>query len=112
MNPSKAEGVRKNSTLDRLNKWMDKLGIQNYSFMNTIDKCDKVSHADIDHIKLREVSNGYSKVVALGGFASESLHKARINHFKMPHPSPRNRLLNDKNYEKDMIIKMKHYLGE
>ena len=113
MNPSGVDGVKKNSTLDRLNKWMDKLGIQHYSFMNTIEKAaDKVYHGDVDPIRLRFASSGYTKVVALGGFASESLVKARINHFKMPHPSPRNRLLNDKKYEKDMIKQMKHYLGE
>lgn len=112
MNPSSVEGVKKNSTLHRLNNWMDNIGITHYSFMNVIEKAaDKVYHGDVDPSRLRCASLGYNKVIALGGFASESLDKARINHFKMPHPSPRNRLLNDKKYEKDMVKQMKHYLG-
>lgn len=34
--------------------------------------------------------------IALGSAASEELDKLNISHFKLPHPSPKNRKLNDK----------------
>ena len=115
MNPSNIlenKKVRKNSTLDRLNKWMDRWNISNYSFINTTEKrFDAISQHDVDPNRLIEAAYGYEKVIALGGFASDSLTKAQINHFKMPHPSPRNRLLNDSNYEWEQIEKCAKYLG-
>ena len=115
MNPSNIlenKKVRKNSTLDRLNKWMDRWDISNYSFINTTEKrFDTISQHDVDPNRLKEAAYGYEKVIALGGFASDSLKKAQINHFKMPHPSPRNRLLNDSNYEWEQIEKCAKYLG-
>lgn len=115
MNPSNIlenKKVRKNSTFDRLNKWMDRLCISNYSFINTTEKrFDTISSHDVDPNRLKEAAIGYKKVIALGGFASDSLKKAQIKHFKMPHPSPRNRLLNDRNYEMEQIKKCAKYLG-
>lgn len=115
MNPSntpESKKVRKNSTFDRLNKWMDRWQISNYSFINTTEKrFDTISWADVDPIRLREAAMQYDKVIALGGFASDSLEKAQIKHFKMPHPSPRNRLLNDSNYEWEQIYNCGKYLG-
>lgn len=115
MNPSntpESKKVRKNSTFDRLNKWMDRWQISNYSFINTTEKrFDTISWADVDPIRLREAALCYDKVIALGGFASDALEKAQIKHFKMPHPSPRNRLLNDSNYEWEQIYNCGKYLG-
>jgi hypothetical protein len=44
-------------------------------------------------------SEGYDKVVALGNFPSRALDMISISHFKLPHPSGLNRLLNNKQYE-------------
>ena len=38
MNPSPGRIQGKNSTLNRVNRWMDECGIVNYSFMNLFDK--------------------------------------------------------------------------
>jgi hypothetical protein len=115
MNPSNIlenKKVRKNSTFDRLNKWMDRWQISNYSFINTTEKrFDSISHFDVEPRRLMEAAWTYSKVIALGNFASESLERAGIRHFKMPHPSPRNRSLNDINYEWEQIKKCGKYLG-
>lgn len=116
MNPSNVlenVKVRKNSTLARLNKWMDRWEISNYSFINTTEKrFDSISQNDVDPERLKEAAYRYNKVIALGGFASDSLKKAGINHFKMPHPSPRNRQLNDSNYEWEQIYTCGKYLGK
>jgi hypothetical protein len=49
--------------------------------------------ANIETIKLLS-SQGF-KIVALGQKASERMHKAKIAYFSLPHPSPKNRSLND-----------------
>lgn len=52
---------------------------------------------------------GY-RVVALGNKASERLTKMNIEHFKLPHPSGRNRKLNDKKFIDLELEKCKNYL--
>jgi hypothetical protein len=59
---------------------------------------------------VRQLVDGYDKVLALGNFVSSVLNKIEVNHFKLPHPSPRNRLLNDKDYERSMLFACKQYL--
>ena len=114
MNPSARspnKKLAKNSTLDRLNRWMDSCEIINFSFINTCDIIkDKVKIEDVDLLRLRGAADGYVKVVALGKFASLCLDKARVNHLEMPHPSPLNRLLNDKQYEANKIKQCKNYI--
>lgn len=53
------------------------------------------------------------KVVALGNEASKELLKFDVPHFVLPHPSPRNRKLNDKKFEKTSLeLCSKYILGE
>jgi len=105
-NPSTAK-QRKNSTFDRLKKWTESVGLTSYDFINCSDEPgDKY---EIDYDKL-SATKKYKKVIALGGVASKALTKVGVRHFKMPHPSPRNRQLNDKQFESDMLYKMKEYL--
>ena len=107
MNPSNTpenKKVCKNSTFDRLNKWMTHLGIEHYSFINAVDKrADQLYQGDVDQIQLQLAASSYKFVIALGGFAGEALKRARVKHYKLPHPSPLNRVLNDKQYEKDVL---------
>lgn len=49
-------------------------------------------------------------IVALGNKASSRLKKLGIEHFKLPHPSPRNRLLNNPNFIDSELKKCKNYL--
>lgn len=51
------------------------------------------------------------KIVALGEAASKELGKFEIPHFTLPHPSPRNRKLNDKKFLKMALDSCKVYLG-
>jgi uracil-DNA glycosylase len=48
--------------------------------------------------------------VALGNEASEALQKFKLDHFKLPHPSPRNRQLNDQDFIDSELKKCKDYL--
>ena len=113
MNPSNRstkDRVYKNSTFDRLGKWMDTLGVQHFSFINLFDHAkDNPTIKDVDFNSL-DVTKQYDKVIALGGLASTALNKINVAHFKLPHPSPRNRLLNDKTYEKKILKQCKEYL--
>jgi len=111
LNPSARIRVARNSTLDRLNKWMDILGIQYYSFMNIIEYVSKTPNKnDINVVSIYSIKD-YNKVLALGNTVSEVLNKLNIDHFKLPHPSPRNRLLNDKKFEVDIIRQCELYLN-
>ena len=50
-----------------------------------------------------------TKVVALGNNASEWL--GRVPHFKLPHPSGRNRKLNDEKYVRKVLQQCKKWLN-
>jgi uracil-DNA glycosylase len=113
MNPSNTREnvkVRRNSTVDRLNQWMSRVNVKNYSFINAVEHRGEVKHKDVDPILLRTATKDYKYVVALGGFASKALDKIRVDHFKLPHPSPRNRQLNDPSYEAESLKELVQYL--
>ncbi len=113
MNPGKTKTftkIPKNSTFDKLNRWMDDAGVKHYSFMNTFDDiADVPKMSMVDWDRLKHINNEYT-VLALGAFASSVLHKVNIAHHKLPHPSPRNRAFNDKNYEKTVVKQLKNYI--
>lgn len=89
-----------NPSLKRLNKWLDILGHKYYSFTNIIPESEVYLDPIID----------YNTIIALGGKVSDILTKNGIRHFKMPHPSPLNRLLNDKDYEMKCLNECKEWL--
>lgn len=84
-------------------KWTNSMSIQSYSLLNSHTSNDKTKILDL-------VAQGF-KCVALGNNSSKVLENLKIEHFKLPHPSPRNRLLNDKNYIDNELIKCKNYLN-
>ena len=105
--PSGADLPKKNDTIDRLLNWCTAWGLTNFEFMNCSDDVGEKYTIDFDKLVKCEEAN---KVIALGNVASDSLRKVNVEHFKMPHPSPRNRQLNDKQFEKTMIRKCYNYL--
>jgi len=110
MQPSKAR-FRRNCTLDRFGAWVDTLGLRFVSFHNAIidpNLPQRLSSVDFD--LLRESVHNYSYVVALGNLASIALNRIEVEHFKMPHPSPLNRLLNDRSYEQSMLYELRSYV--
>jgi hypothetical protein len=105
LNPARP-GPTLSGALRRLGRWADSLGIGTFSFTNAF--YGSLDHPDLQF--LGECVEGHDRVIALGNVASSCLHKLGIEHFKMPHPSGRNRLLNDREYELAMIERCREYL--
>lgn len=89
-------------SMPNLQKWID--------FLDPEDPRITNSHTDA---LVEAVALAYFRgatVVALGNKASERLKKRNIEHFRLPHPSPKNRVLNDKNFIDSELEKCKNYL--
>lgn len=111
MNPSGRDlKDKKGPTLSKLESWMDAVGVHHFSFVNAIDEPGEAKISKIDFKRLFKLSKEYDKIIALGGFVSSALNTINVSHFKMPHPSPLNRLLNDKTFEKKTLSECKDYL--
>ncbi len=92
---------------------MSECGVKHFSFVNSFDYEKSSPEAkDADLEKLRVCSTGYTKVLALGGFASSALNKLKIRHERLPHPSPRNRQFNDPSFERAVVRRISEYLNE
>lgn len=76
--------------------------------MNIIQEPGPVNK-DSKIVSLNEV-RCYNIIIGLGNHVSSVLEKEGIEHFKIPHPSPLNRKLNDRNYEKQVLEHCKEYL--
>lgn len=113
MNPGAPnKNPNKSHTRDRLEKWMDTLEVRHYSFCNTFDEVGSPDVSKIDFDRLNQMCLGYNRIIALGNFASNALKSISVSHFKMPHPSPRNRLLNDTLFEANILNECRNYLND
>lgn len=110
INPSSGKPNKTSATIRRLNSWMDQLGVDYYSFTNVIHQTGPYKKSMVDKDMLLSYIKGYKKVVALGPFVSETLNSIGIEHFTMPHPSPLNRQLNDKEFEVMKLKQCKFYM--
>lgn len=110
MNPS-VQGTNKGSTFGRLNEWVDRLGVTSFAFMNAYPHPGKCKVRDVNLDNLRKALYKFPRVVALGNFAAEALEKAGIHHFKLPHPSPLNRQINDPEYINRILNECREYLS-
>lgn len=84
----------------RLMEWIKKLGVNPYYLINSTE-------TECLNMALLFVSCK-APVVALGNNASKALHK--IPHFKLPHPSGKNRQINDKAFIEKKLEECKNYL--
>ena len=98
--------------LNRLARWCDELGIRYYSFLNCIDNAGDYTQLKANYEQLKEATKEYDKVIALGNYASVCLKKIKVEHHKMPHPSPRNRKFNDKTFEPQVVEECRKYLEQ
>ena len=112
MNPSNKPllGSSRNATLSKLETWMSDIGVHHFSFCNTFDDPGESRMSKVDFDRLNTLAGEYDKIIALGGFVSTALNRINVSHFRMPHPSPLNRQLNDKRFEFDMLTLCKEYL--
>ena len=104
-----------------LNGWLVRVGL-NFEFLTKTNVHDQptfknkpLTHAQIKAglPSLRETYEvgGYDKVIALGKTAAKALTLLKIEHHEMPHPSGRNRKLNDGNYVEQKINGLRDYLA-
>lgn len=90
----------------RLNSWVNQL--------NDYYGCDE--HEIINQISSMFVIKAYfyfergGPIIALGNNASKALDKLDIPHFKLPHPSGRNRQINDKEFIKVKLEECRQYI--
>jgi len=113
MNPAtRLVGVEKvSASIRKLESWMRELDLEFFSFVNTTQKTGEVTIKDVDWDTLKAVLPGYTKVLCLGGFPHRCLEKLGVEHFKLPHPSPRNRLL-DPSYIQETLKRCRAYLNK
>lgn len=88
----------KNHSIDRLNQWADLRG--------------EVKLKDIDFSYVQSAVLGYNRVIAIGGFPSAVLDRINKMHFRLPRPSPRNRVLNDKVELNRILDECKRYIHD
>jgi len=90
----------------RLRAWIQALGIKDHILVN--------SYSGHDWDYALEILDAYdhAPIIALGKNASKRLDSECLDHFKMPHPSGRNRLLNDKSFIAGKLIECKKWLDE
>lgn len=79
----------------RLERWISTLNTDNYVLINQSDFNFSQTLEDL-------FDAGFT-VVALGNTASKAVQWFDIPHFKLPHPSSRNRQLNDPNFEQQKL---------
>lgn len=109
MNPSSATKPVKGDTRDRLLNWIDYLNIDMFSFTNVSTKVGNNIKLEPEYDNIQEYCVGYDGVIALGNFASDALKKLGIEHFKLPHPSPRNLQINDKEFIQSRLDECKNF---
>lgn len=111
--PSSNTKPLKNGTYNRLMNWCDFVGISVFAFHNVIpNKINSYDINDVDEDALYEAVQGKTIIIALGGFVERVCKKYKIDCYKIDHPSPRNRNLNDPHYEQQMLKNLKKYLDE
>lgn len=115
MNPSKIKVSRaKGLAYTRFNEWLDYFEIQNVAFTNLSGDSEwDFKFKSFDHEFLLGSISPHDKIIAWGSLVSAYLKRLGVkNHFVLPHPSPRNRKLNDHKYVHHMLKKCKEYLDE
>ncbi len=104
-----------NGTRSMLNLlgWIAALGITDYEMINisnVVAPYDQVRPTPADYERVYNALEGSTKVIALGGVAGYHLTHMNIEHCLLPHPSPRNRVLNDPEYVEERLAECQKYL--
>lgn len=111
LNPSKVSGTKQGPALRRLYSWAEQINLPIFSFMNLSDDPEwDFKYKSIDKKMIVQMLSDRDIIVALGSQVYNTLKRLGFNSFKMPHPSPLNRQLNDSEYEKQMLSELKDYV--
>lgn len=81
--------------------------------INASPSLGRVTQRDVDPTTILGAILKYApvKVVALGVYAHEALTRCSVEHFTLPHPSSRNRKLNDKEWVQAQLSLCKAWLS-
>lgn len=102
-----------NATFAKLFSWCERAEIRYFSFVNVSHKSGVFDRNTIDvPFLMRTINNHDGPVIALGREVASVLARTQSSFFKMPHPSPLNRLLNDAEYEELMIHEMRAFIRQ
>lgn len=94
-------------------EWIKTLGLDRYHLINISSKLIEYNKLKITPQEMQELNNKLHDktiVVALGLVASKALTQLKIKHFLLPHPSGRNRMLNDKTMVEKTLQSCKEYI--
>lgn len=100
--------------IKNLRKWIESMGVTEYRFLNVSNQVTPGNRPlKRSEYELTDLFNEVcisKHVVALGATASDALFILGIPHFRLPHPSPRNRQLNDTVNLRILLYDCKRYL--
>lgn len=102
-------------SIGRLNKWASVIGVEHYSFLNVFAYPGAFRKDQVDEGWLLATigkCDPDALVVALGKVAHDVLSRIRVSHLTVPHPSGRNRQLNDKEFEKNMLEQLREIVHD
>lgn len=88
-----------------LKQWIKALNIEEYAMVNS-------DHFTFHQLMFTAVKNQYP-IIALGKVATKAVQNSVLHErylYSLPHPSPKNRLLNDKEFVKKELEKCKKWL--
>ncbi|SRR6266550_92537 len=114
INPSERSHTRMNSAWNRLQRWIDELGIRHcHEFTNVILFPGEYRQDKVDLRTLANLVYGYDAVITLGNFPLQSLRRMKYqgHYYMLPHPSYRNRQLNDPDYEAAVLEDCKRWIA-
>jgi len=98
-------------------EWADFLAPEGYKVINAVDKVTEKnrridsSEINILDFKAKIMDNNPTRIIALGNTAATALEMAGEDFFKLPHPSPLNRFLNNKVYLNAVLEECKKWLS-
>ena len=98
-------------------EWAEFLAPEGYKVINAADQVTynnrRIAKSEINIVdfKTKILNNKPTKIIALGTTASMALEMAGEVFFKLPHPSPLNRFLNNKVYLDAVLQECKEWLS-
>lgn len=101
------------TTTGRLYAWLNDLGLKRVSFINASPDVGSSTYCnkDLDFLYTGYMIGDYGGVITLGRMASAAVESIGVLHYyRLPHPSGRNRLLNDPEYVRECLRNCRHYL--